>query len=174
MLGLTLLLVGLLVPRANAETNFSMADTGFILAADQSGMTEVKLGELAITNGKGDDVRDLGLMMVKDHTAINNDLKALAAQKGVILPDNLDAEHQAIVDKMAALTGSDFDHAYTRAMVKAHKKDAKAFKAEAAATHDADIKIFVRKSIPVMEEHLQHVSANQLHSAASFTKAHNF
>jgi hypothetical protein len=26
-------------------------------------------------------------MMVKDHTTINDDLKALAAQKGVTLPD---------------------------------------------------------------------------------------
>jgi putative membrane protein len=45
--------------------------------------------------------------MVKDHTAINGDLKALAAQKGVTLPDSLDAKHQGMVDKMSALTGSE-------------------------------------------------------------------
>jgi hypothetical protein len=33
-------------------------------------------------------------MMVKDHSAINGDLKALAAQKGGALPDSLDAKHQ--------------------------------------------------------------------------------
>jgi putative membrane protein len=160
-LGMTLLAAGLLiaVPRANAATTVSTADQDFILAAAQGGMTEVKLGELAAQNGKRDDVKAFGQMMVKDHTAINDDLKALAAQKGVTLPDSLDAKHQAMADKMAALTGSEFDDAYIAAMIKAHKKDAKAFKAESAATQDADIKSFLDKSTPVVEEHLKLITA---------------
>jgi putative membrane protein len=160
-LGMALMAAGLLVavPCANAETMVSMADTNFIRAAAQGGMTEVKLGELAAANGMRDDVKEFGQMMVKDHTAINVDLKALAAQKGVTLPDSLDAKHQGMVDKMAALTGSGFDVAYINGMIKAHQKDAKAFKAESAATQDADIKSFLDKSIPVVEAHLQHVTA---------------
>jgi putative membrane protein len=158
-LGMALLAVGLLVPRANAATTISMADTNFILAAAQGGMTEVKLGELAATNGMRADVKEFGQMMVKDHTAINDDLKALAAQKGVTLPDSLDAKHQAMVDKLTALTGSEFDDAYINGMIKAHQKDAKAFKAEAAATQDTDIKSFLDKSIPVVEAHLEHIKA---------------
>ena len=160
-LGMTLVAVGLLiaVPRANAATTVSMADKDFILAAAQGGMTEVKLGELAAQKGMRDDVKEFGQMMVKDHTAINDDLKALAAQKGVTLPDNLDAKHQGMVDKMTALTGSEFDNAYIGGMIKAHKKDAKAFKAESAKTQDADIKSFLDKSIPVVEAHLQHIKA---------------
>ena len=158
-LGLTLLALGLLVSRANAATTISMADTNFILAAAQGGMTEVKLGELAATNGMRDDVKGFGQMMVKDHTAINDDMKVLAAQKGVTLPNGLDAKHQAMVDKLTALTGSEFDDAYIAGMIKAHTKDAKAFKAESVATSDADIKIFLDKSIPVVEAHLQHITA---------------
>jgi len=160
-LGMALMAVGLLlsIPCAKAETTVSMADTRFILAAAQGGMTEVELGELAATNGMRDDVKNFGHMMVKDHTAINDDLKALAAQKGVTLPDSLDAKHQAMVDKLTALTGSEFDDAYINGMIKAHQKDAKAFKAETAATQDADIKSFLDKSIPVVEAHLQHVTA---------------
>src|ERR1700690_1433893 len=94
------------VPCAKAQTSISMADTNFILAAAQGGMTEVKLGELASPSGARDDVKSFGQMMVKDHTAINDDLKAFAAQKGVTLPDSLNAKHQAMVDKLTALTGS--------------------------------------------------------------------
>jgi putative membrane protein len=160
-LGMTLLAAGLFitVPRANAAITVSMADKNFILAAAQGGMTEVKLGELAAQNGKRDDVKAFGQMMVKDHTAINDDLKALAAQKGVTLPDSLDAKHQGMVDKMAALTGSEFDDAYIASMIKAHKNDAKAFKAVSAETQDADIKSFVDKSIPVVDGHLKRITA---------------
>jgi putative membrane protein len=158
-LGMALVAVGLLVPRANAATTVSTADQEFILAAAQGGMTEVKMGELAAQKGMRADVKEFGQMMVKDHTAINDDLKALAAQKGVTLPDSLDAKHQAMVDKMAALTGSEFDDAYIAGMIKGHKKDDKAFKAESAATQDADTKSFVDKSIPVVEEHLKLITA---------------
>ena len=154
-LGMALVAGGLLVPRANAETTVSTADQDFMLAAAQGGMTEVKLGELAAQNGKRDDVKAFGQRMVKDHTAINEDLKALAAQKGVTLPKSLDADHQSIVDNMTALKGSEFDDAYIAGMIQTHQKDAKTFKAESAATQDVDIKYFLDKSIPVVESHLQ-------------------
>src|ERR1035438_2981081 len=92
--GMILMVLGFLVPGANAGTTVSTADQDFIQAFAQGGMTEVKLGELAAQKGARDDVKEFGQMMVKDHTAINDDLKALAAQKGVTLPDSLDAKHQ--------------------------------------------------------------------------------
>lgn len=160
-LGMALVAVGLLlaVPCATAETKLSTADKDFILAAAQGGMTEVKLGELTAQKGMRDDVKVFGQMMVKDHTTINGDLKALAVQKGVTLPNSLDAKHQGIVDKMASLTGSEFDDAYIADMIKDHKKDTKEFKAESAETKDADIKSFVDKSIPVVDEHLKRITA---------------
>jgi putative membrane protein len=163
MLGMTLVALGLLIaaPRATAATTISPADKDFILAAAQGGMTEVKLGELAADKGTRDDVKEFGQRMVKDHTAINDDLKALAAQKDVTLPGNLDAKHQVMVDKMSALSGSEFDDAYIAGMIKGHKKDAKAFKAESGETTDADVKAFLDKSIPVVEAHLKHVTAMQ-------------
>ncbi len=160
-LSMALVVVGLIlvVPYARAETKLSTADKNFILTAAQGGMTEVKLGELAAQKGMHDDVKSFGQMMVKDHTAISGDLKALAAQKGVTLPDSLDAKHQGMVDKMAALTGSKFDDAYIAGMIKDHKMDAREFKAESAETKDADIKSFVDKSIPVVDEHLKRITA---------------
>ena len=156
-LGMALMALGFLlaVPCAKAQTAIAMTDTNFIMAAAQGGMTEVKLGELASTSGMRADVKEFGKMMVKDHTAINEDLKALAAQKGVTLPKSLDADHQSIVDNMTALKGSEFDDAYIAGMIQIHQKDAKAFKAESAATQDVDIKYFLDKSIPVVESHLQ-------------------
>ena len=160
-LGMTLAAVGLLiaVPGANAATTVSNPDRDFMLAAAQGGMTEVKLGELAAQKGMRNDVKEFGQRMVKDHKAINDGLKALAAQKDVTLPSSLDAQHQEMVDKMAALTGSAFDDAYIANMIKGHKQDAKAFKAESAETKDADLKSFLEKSIPIVDEHLKLITA---------------
>jgi putative membrane protein len=161
MLGMMLLAVAFLmaVPRANAATTVSTADQDFMLAAGQVNLTEIKLGEYADQNGKRDDVKEFGQRMVKDHTAINDGLKSLAAQKDVTLPDSLDATNQKMVDKLTALTGSEFDKAYIAGMFKGHKKAIKAFKAESAETKDADVKSFADKSIPVLEEHLKLITA---------------
>jgi putative membrane protein len=158
---MALVAVGLLlaVPGAQAQTKLSTADNDFILAAAQGGMTEVKLGELAARKGLRDEVKAFGQMMVTDHTAINGDLNALAMQKRVTLPDSLDAKHQKMVDKMAALTGMEFDDAYIAAMIKDHQMDAKEFTAESAATKDADLKSFVDKSLLVVTEHLKRITA---------------
>jgi len=71
----------LAMPCAKAATTVVTGDQNFILAAAQGGMTEVKLGDLAAQNGTRADVKEFGQMMVKDHSAINADLKALASQK---------------------------------------------------------------------------------------------
>jgi len=83
----------------------------------------------------------------------------LAAHKGVTLPDRLDENHQATVEKMAALLGSEFDEAYISIMIKDHKMDVKEFKAQSAETNDEDIKRFVDKWIPVVAEHLRRIAA---------------
>jgi len=57
-------------------------------------------------------------MMVKDHTAINDDLKALAVQKGRERSAVAWIQTSGVVDKMAALTGSAFDDAYVERMIK--------------------------------------------------------
>jgi putative membrane protein len=83
----------------------------------------------------------------------------------VTLPDSLDAEHQGVVDKMSALSGADFDDAYIAGMIKDHKMDAKAFKAESSATKDTDVKGFVDKTIPVVQEHLKVITAMKRQSS---------
>ena len=98
-------------------------------------------------------------MMVKDHKTINGNLKWLAGQKGVALSDSLDAKHQEKVNKMAALTGSDFDNAYIAEMVNEQKIEADVFKTESSETQDADIKSFVNQSFPVVTQHLERISS---------------
>ena len=126
-------------PRANGVPTVSTADKDFIQAAIQDGMTEVRLGEMANLKGNRDDVREFGHSIVREDATFNDDLKALAQQKGLTLPESLEAKHQAVVDKMTDLTGSRFDNFYIAAMTKELTDLAKEFRAESAATTDADV-----------------------------------
>jgi putative membrane protein len=162
-LGLALVAAGILVavPRAGAATTVSTVDNDFMQAVNQGNMTEVQMGDVAASTGQRSDVRSFGRRMVKDHTALNDELKVLVARKGVTLLDSMDGKHERVMDKMSALTGSEFDDAYIAGMIKDHQKVVQAFKAEYAATTDADIKNFVDKSLPIIEEHLKLITAMQ-------------
>ena len=156
---LVLLALGLSVPPASAATTVSPADQAFLVTAAQINLTEIKLGNVALQNAQRDDVKDFARTAVKDHQALNDQLKTLAAQKEITLPDTLDADNQQMVDKLTALTGADFDKAYIGGMYKGHKKAVKTFKAEAAAATDQDVKSFAEQATPILKEHLRLITA---------------
>jgi putative membrane protein len=134
-----------------------MSDKEFIMAAAQGGMTEVELGKEASDKASSSQVKEFGARMVKDHTAANDELKGIAAQKGVTLSSTLDARHQAKVDKMNKLSGEAFDKAYVSGMVTDHEKTVAMFKEEAASGQDPDVKAFASKTLPTLEDHCSNI-----------------
>lgn len=94
---------------ARAATDKS--DTTFVTKAAAAGMLEVQASQVAITRASNPDVRAFAQRMVKDHTTVGDELKALAS-KGITVPDSLPADERAKVDKLSALEGAKFDKAY--------------------------------------------------------------
>jgi putative membrane protein len=59
--------------------------------------------------------------MVKDHSAANEQLKALAAGKGIDLPGNSSTSQMATKAKLEVMSGDTFDKSYVEGQVKAHR-----------------------------------------------------
>jgi len=131
------------------------SDTNFATRAAQGGMAEVQLGKLAAERAASRDVKSFGERMVTDHTKANDELKSVAAKKGLTLPTSVDAKDQATYDRLSRLNGAAFDRAYIRDMVADHRKDVNEFKNEASNGADPDMKAFAGKTLPVLQEHLQ-------------------
>jgi putative membrane protein len=137
-------------PRALAV---AASDKTFIMKAAQGGLTEIDAGKLAQEKGSSQDVKDFGAMMVKDHTANNDDLTALAKTKGVDAPTKLDSDHQKMVDNLSSKSGAAFDKAYIGAMVKGHTKMLALMTSEESSS-DADLKAFATKTSDAVQMHL--------------------
>ena len=89
-----------------AETTLSAKEKRFMHKAAIGGMLEVQLGQLAQQKAEAKDVKDFGSRMVTDHGKANDELKALAAQKDVKLPEKLKGKEKSAVDKLSRLSGS--------------------------------------------------------------------
>jgi putative membrane protein len=128
-------------------------DRAFVLEAGPGGLAEVELGKLAAQKGQSADVKRFGQRMVSDHSKANAELKKLAASKGITLPAEMNAEQKAERDKLAKLSGPEFDREYMALMVEDHDKDVAAFEEEAKDGSDPDIKSFAAKTLPTLQEH---------------------
>jgi putative membrane protein len=145
------------------------ADT-FVDEASQSGMTEIKLAHLALTNSKNPDVRKFATQMQREHGEANAQLASIAANKNIRIPTTLDHDHQAMVSDMSAKSGAAFDAAYANHMVMAHKDALELFQA-ATKSSDDDIAAFAHEMLPTLEEH--QLEANSLDSKLKVAAADN-
>lgn len=144
------------------------ADSAFMKNAAADGMAEVALGRLGAEKATRQDLKDFAQMMVDDHTKANDELKALAAQKDVMLPTDLKPQHQAAHDRLGKLSGAAFDTAFAKQLVVDHQKAVAAFSKEASGGKDAETKAWAGGTLPKLQEHLAHarkLSANKSASA---------
>lgn len=128
-----------------APAALSAKDKTFMKNAAKGGMEEVSMGNMAQQKGQSADVKNFGKRMVTDHTRANNELMALAAKKGVALPNE-----QPKAEKF----GANFDKEYMADMVKDHQKDLAEFQDEAKNGSDPDLKAWAAKTSEMVRKHL--------------------
>jgi putative membrane protein len=135
--------------------SLSVSDKAFVKKAAQGGMAEVQLGQLATEKGSSDEVKKFGQRMVDDHSKANDQLKQLAASKGVEVPTSLNSKDEATKNRLAKLSGNAFDRAYMQDMVKDHTQDVSEFKKASQTAKDPDVKSWASETLPTLEDHLK-------------------
>jgi putative membrane protein len=142
-----------------SSPGFSAADSTFMKKAADGGMAEVELGQLAVQKASSPDVKAFGQRMVDDHGKANEQLKQLAAEKHVDLPQEPGAKHKATKARLERLSGADFDQAYVEEMVNDHKKDVAEFQRESKTAKDDDLKNFAAQTLPTLQDHLKQIES---------------
>lgn len=136
------------------------ADASFVQKAVQGGMAEVDLSTLAVTMADSPGVENFAQTMVRDHSANNRQLAAIATSEHIPLPGAIDAEHMQLHQQLAALHGADFDRAYVAAMRSDHQKMADFLTMSETSVNSDALRTFIQKTLPVVKAHLQ--MANEL------------
>lgn len=142
-------------PTSSMAVSLTASDQQFMTNAAQGGKAEVQLGVLAVQNASSSDVKNFGQRMIDDHSRVNSELMQLASSKSVILPSELKIEQQATIDRLSKLSGKEFDRAYMAEMLKDHQGDVAEFERAANQASDADLKSWIKNTLPTLREHLQ-------------------
>jgi putative membrane protein len=129
-------------------------------------MAEVRLGNLAAERAANAEVKQFARRMVADHTKASEELKPIASQLNVQVPSQLDAEHQALHDRLSKLKGQEFDREYIQAMMDGHQQVANEVEkhanearsvgtaGEAGQAGNRPVAQWASKTLPTVREHL--------------------
>ena len=149
--------MGLSSARAADENRGQLASSDYKFAAEatRANTEEINLGQLAAQKATDPAVQQFAQRMVQDHTKANQQLSQIISQKGTTLPSTTTTSQERETDRLAKLSGVDFDKAYIEHMVKCHKKDVKEFQKAADNANDSDLKAFAANTLPTLQEHLQ-------------------
>lgn len=134
----------------------SEKDAQFLVDAADINMQEIKLGELAQQKGTAADIKDLGKMMVAEHTQALKDLTKLAESKSIVLPASVSEDGQKKYDNLNGKTGKDFDKEYADEMVKGHQDAINKFEKASSDSEDADVRNWASSMLPSLRTHLEH------------------
>jgi putative membrane protein len=131
-----------------ADTKVSHSDKSFFEKAAKSGAEEVAVSRAALPHLTNAQAKEFAQMMVTDHTGTNDELKALAAKKGVELPAK-----QRDTDKWSK-TKKDYDADYIKKMVSDHEDAVDLFTKTSKSADDAEVQAFATKTLPTLQHHL--------------------
>jgi putative membrane protein len=130
-------------------------DRMFVSKAMQGSVAEVQLAQMTLQKSSNDQVKQFAQRMIDDHTKLNEQMKPVAQQLGVTPPDQVSKNDRKTMAKLQALSGSAYDQAYIKDMVKDHKQDLTEFQAEASSGQDQTVKDAANQGSKVIAQHLQ-------------------
>ena len=138
---------------STSATTVSDDDKKFAMKIAEANLGEASVGQMAAGKATNADVKAFAQRMQTDHTNANNELTNWAKSKGIDLPTAPNAEDKKMSDDLSKKNGAAFDKAYMEGMVKGHDKAVAAFKDGQKKIKDPDLKAWVDKTLPTIEDH---------------------
>lgn len=141
------------------ETKFDdkkETDAQFLVNAAAISIEEISLGQLAQQNGKTTHVKELGKMMVTEHTKSLAGLTELARSKNITIPVAQTESGQAAYKTLSEKPAGEFDMAYADMMVNGHQDAVRLFEKAATGSTDPDISSWATATLPGLRLHLEH------------------
>lgn len=138
---------------APAET--TALDREFIIMAAQGNNAEIQTSQLALERATDEAVRQYAQRMIDEHTAANQELEPLAAERGVELPTTPSSFDAAVLERLSQVPDAEFDRAYMDTQVNAHLKSLAVFRTGAQQVEDTALQSYARTLLPTIGEHLE-------------------
>ncbi len=144
---------------ALAGNSAKLTDAQIFAIYDQVNGFDIATAELGAVKGSAVEVRELAVMVLRDHSIVRQMARELAQRHNVVytVPKNDDAAraHQAAMARLKAKSGRDFDEAYLAHETAFHRNAIDAVKTVLLKNlRNAEFKAQLQAVLPGFEHHL--------------------
>jgi putative membrane protein len=139
-------------------------DPTIVAIFDAANTADIETGQLAIKKGSTKEIRDFGAMLARDHKAVRQQGRDLAAKLGVTPTPPADQSsaiaHKKAMAELSAKSGKAFDRAFLAHEVAFHKAVIDAVTTTLLpAIQNAEVKDLVVKVAPAFQAHMMAAEA---------------
>ena len=141
-------------PTAEAALTPTVA-TEYIAAAGAGDMYEIESSRLALEKTEDEAVRTFAQMMVDDHTGTTEQITSAAEAAGITPgAPALTPMQQGMIDELTALSGADFDRAYIRQQLEAHRAALGLHRNYSQSGDTEELREVATAAVPIVEGHI--------------------
>ena len=133
----------------------SEAGQKFLLTIFETGLLEMNAAKLAARKSQNIQVQRFAEMMYQSYARVNDNVSQFALANDFELPVELSQNARATLEQFDALSGDEFDRAYSQEMRRAHRRVVQGFSEAAQNAPDAIIRAFAQSQLPAMRDRLR-------------------
>jgi putative membrane protein len=152
---------------SRAAQRVSSQDRMFMDEASQINLTEISLGGYMQAHATTTAAKNLGGRYVRDHTAAQANLRALARSLRVTVATTPSTQVKSMVARVEGQKGRTKDVAFAKASVSGHQGAIAIYRKEESAGSNSAVKAYAAHYLPMLHTHLR--LAKQLESALHVT-----
>ena len=128
----------------------------FLVKATEGRLNNINEAKLGVLKGSTSDVRNYAQLMMKDQTSMLEELKKIAAERNVSLPDGVSDKSREGQMDLSEEAGRDFDEKFMKMIRVGIERDIKLLE-KGNEFSDSGIKSFVEKYLPLIQSHLEKI-----------------
>jgi putative membrane protein len=140
---------------SDTQMQTKMDDKRFVKDAVMSATMEIEIGKLATEKASSDPIKQFAQATVDDQTKLTEELRKIANNEKIDIPDSIDAKHQSRVDKLSKLSGTEFDRGVVKELTKDQQHDVREFQSEAQDGADPAVKEFAARALPTLQQRME-------------------
>jgi predicted outer membrane protein len=129
-------------------------DRAWLKAVARADLAEIATGTLAQQKGTSQGVKDLGAMLVADHSKHLQLVRDLAGRLGVTLPTAPSPTQQWETAVLASFSGAAFDQQWTALQIAAHQENIEKTQDEIAEGCNRKVRALAKMTLPTLQAHL--------------------
>jgi putative membrane protein len=138
----------------------ALDDPTIVAIFDNANTADIETGKLAAKRGHSEEVRQFGAMLARDHEMVRQQGRDLAKKLGVTptppAGDKSAQDQAAVISRLSALKGAEFDRAFLQREVQFHKDVIAAVSTTLLpAIKNQELKALVVKVAPAFQAHQQ-------------------